>query len=160
MKTADPLETVKEEIGPSIGVSRRTVQSTAGIMQYKEQINPDGSFTVESMTPLMGGHKVTFDATQIKIDTTLAGINSITINATGITVQSSATINLLANAAINLQAVEPITLQSDTAVTLISPGGIMNMAAGITSWNVTGDLLITSTGNTTINPVGALILAP
>jgi len=148
MATTDPMETVKEEIGPSIGVSRRTVQSTVGIVQYKEQINPDGSFTVESMTPMMGGHKITFDATQIKVETTLAGINSITMNASGISIDSSATINVNAFASANVTALGsasitstgPMSLTSSSALTMTAPVSSMSCLnpAGVNLTTIAG----------------------
>ena len=122
-----------ESIGDDADVSNRTVYDPEGNPTFTEQINRDGSVRITSMS---GGHQIDLNSYEIRIDTTLAGINSITITSQGIVVST------------------------DTKIVLTGPGGTLTIAPALSTWEVLGDLEVTVTGDGTIDTVGTLNLNP
>ena len=162
MRISDVAETVREDIGPSIGVCKRTVQTVAKVPKFTEHIDGNGNVTVfiagnnevaitgNDALAVTGNQEIAIQKDKNEV---IVGASTLIVNGPSYTVTATA-------GGISISSTGPLALQSDTEIQLTSPGGIMNMAAGITSWAVTGDLGITATGSITINPVGPLNLAP
>lgn len=129
-----------EEVGSNGDIVTRKVQTEAGVEQFSEQISAEGEAAYKFVA---GAHEINVDAEKIEIKA-LSGAHTVTIDADGVHIVSTGAVEATAG----------------TDVLLTCPTGVLGMAEGEASWAVNGNLTLTATGMITINPVGALILAP
>ncbi|MEN6549909.1 MAG: hypothetical protein ABFE07_28030 [Armatimonadia bacterium] len=119
-----------EEIGAESSVVNRRVQTEAGVETMSEQLNADGSAAYKFVA---GAHEVNVTPAKIEIKA-LSGVHTVTLDATGVHIVSGANFDV------------------------VTPTGTLAVNETGGQWSVVGDLVLASTGNMYLQPVGNLYL--